>query len=117
MEHIVKEIILTNEHRELLLFLYENLHIEELGQEDQTKFIESFMDGEILSNMAPFKSALVEMIREIEHNIPEIELEEHLPDSKEQKYYAERKLHGGKRNELKKQTIKKGNVIYVPFDK
>lgn len=123
MEHIVEEIIgksaniLTNEQQELLLFLYENLHIEALGKEDQTNFMESFVHGETLSKMAPFKSSLVEMIQEIEQTIPEFELEKHLPDSKERKYCTERKLHGGIRNEQKKQIIIKENIIYIPFDK
>ena len=117
MEHIVKEIILSNEQRELLLFLYENLHIDELSEEDQIDFIESFMNHETLNSMAPFKSSLVEMIRELEHNLPAIEWDECSPDSNGQKYDDPCKLYGGKRNERKKQTVKKGNIIYVPFNK
>ena len=122
MKHIDKEFIgkseslLTNEHRELMLFLYEKLHIEALCEEDQTNFIETFASEETLRNMAPFKSSLQEMIREIEDNIPEIELEEHVRNGKEQKYEDKCKLYGKERDELKKQTIKKGNIIYVPFN-
>ena len=123
MEHIIKEIIgksdqaLTEEHRELLFFLYENLHIEELEEEDRKDFMESFMDIETLSDMTAYKSSFVEMIREIENNIPSIDLADRLSDSMERKYYTARKLRDGKPNELNKQTIKKGNVVFVPFHK
>ena len=122
MEHVSKEFIgksvslLTNEQRELLFFLYEELQIDSLSEEDQADFFESFMDGETLCTMSLCKSTLVEMIREIEDNLPEIESEEHVPYSNGRQYDEMHKLYGLKRNERKKQIIKKDNIIYVPFD-
>ena len=122
MEPIIKDFIgkseslLTNEHRKLLLFLYEELQIEVVCEEDQTNFIECFTNEDTLRNMVPFKSSLQEIIREIEANIPEIELEKHERNRKEQKYDNPCELYGKKQNELKKQAIIKGNIIYIPFN-
>lgn len=108
---------LTDEHRELLLFLYGNLHLEELVEEEQNFFIEYFFNSETLRNVAAYAATLVEIIHEIEGNIPTIEFEERLANSEEQRLYYERKWHDRKLNELKQQTTKKGNVFYVPFAK
>lgn len=117
MEHIVEKSdrTLTDEHRELLLFLYENLHLEELSEEEQLFFMDYFFNSETLRNMAAYAVALVEIIHEIEENIPAIELEECLANSEEQRLYYARKRHDRKLQELKQQTMKKDNVLYVPF--
>ena len=117
MERIVEtlERTLTNEQRELLLFLYENLHIDELNEEEQCFFVEYFFNSEALRNIAAFAIAFVEIIHEIEENMPAIELEESSANSEEQRYYYARKWHDAKQNELKHHTTKEGNVFYVPF--
>lgn len=117
MENIVETLnrTLTEEQRELLLFLYEHLHVNELSEEEQCFFIEYFFNSEALRNMTAFAIALVEIIHEIEGNIPAIEQEESSANSEEQRYYYARKWHDVKQNELKHHTTKKGNVFYVPF--
>lgn len=117
MENIVEILdrTLTEEQRELLLFLYGNLHVDELSEEEQCFFIEYFFNSETLRNMAKFAIAFVEIIREIEENIPAIEREEGLTNSEEQRCYYARKWHEAKQHELKHRIMKKGNVLYVPF--
>lgn len=123
MERIVEKYIenldwtLTDEHRELLLFLYKNLHVDELREEEQYFFIEYFFNSESLRKMAASAITLFEIIHELEENIPAIELEERLATAEEQRYYYERKWHDAKLHELKQQTTKEGNVFYVPFAK
>ena len=123
MEHIVEKYVgdlernLTVEHRELLLFLYENLQVDELSEKEQLSFIDYFFNSESLRNIATFAITLVEIIHEIEENIPAIELDERLANSVQQRLYYERKWHEAKVNELKHQTKKEGNVFYVPFAK
>ncbi|KOS68058.1 hypothetical protein AEA09_05485 [Lysinibacillus contaminans] len=123
MEHNVETFVekldrtLTDEQRELLLFLYKNLHVDELSEEEQSFFVEYFFNSETLRNMAVFAIALVEIIHEIEGNIPAIELEERLANSEEQRLYYERKWNDAKLNDLKHQTTKQGNVFHVPFAK
>lgn len=106
---------LTQEHRELLLFLYEILHVDELSEEEQNSFIEYFFHSDKLQNIAVCALDLVEIIHELQENIPAIEPEEHLVNDEEQRNYYERKRYDAKRNELKHRTMKQGNVFYVPF--
>ncbi|MFJ7735441.1 hypothetical protein ACIQ2D_03765 [Lysinibacillus sp. NPDC097287] len=123
MEHIVEKYVeksdltLTAEHRELLLFLYKNLHVNELSEEEQYFFIDYFFNSESLRNMAASAITLFEIIYELEENIPAIELEERLSNGEEQRHYYERKWHDVKLHEIKHQTKKEGNVFFVPFAK
>lgn len=123
MEHIVEKYVekldwtLTAEHRELLLFLYNNLHVDELSEEEQCLFIDYFFKSESLQNMAISAVTLFEIIHEIKENVPAIELGERLANGEEQRNYYERKWYGAKINDLKHQTQKEGNVFHVPFAK
>lgn len=123
MEHIVEKYLekldwtLTAEHRELLLFLYKHLHVDELSEEEQCFFMDYFLKSESLQNIAAAAITLFEIIHELEENVPAIELEEHLTNGEEQRNFYERKWYDAKINELKHQTKKEGNVFHVPFAK
>lgn len=105
---------LTQEHRDLLLSLYEILHVDDLHEEEQNSFIEYFFSSDKLQNITVLALDLVEIIHELQENIPAIEPEEHLANDEERNYF-ERKRHDAKRNELKHPIMKQGNVFYVPF--
>jgi len=106
----------TPEQRDFLRFLYENLHLEELSDKEQSFFIDYFYKSETLRNMAVFALELADIMREICELIPAIEKAERLNNGKEQRLYNERKWQIARRQKLSRQTIKKGNILYVPFD-
>lgn len=106
----------TSEQRDFLRFLYENLHLEELSDKEQHFFIDYFYKSETLRNMAAFALELADSMREICENIPAIEQAERLANGKEQRLYYESKQQVARRQKLNRQTIKKGNILYIPFD-
>lgn len=106
---------MTEEQRNYLNFLYENLHLEELNDKEQRYFIDYFFKSEPLRNMAAFALELADVMHEIRENIPPIEKAERLADGHEQRLYYERKWSELRRQKLKQQTLKNGNVFYVPF--
>ncbi|MDM5249213.1 hypothetical protein [Lysinibacillus sp. G4S2] len=107
---------ITLEQRDFLRFLYDHLHLEELSDKEQQIFIDYFYKSETLRNMAAFSLELADVIREMCENIPAIEQAERLANGKEQRLYYERKWQVARRQKLKHQTTKKGNILYVPFD-
>ncbi|QPQ30085.1 vWA domain-containing protein [Lysinibacillus sp. JNUCC 51] len=118
VESLIKKFDLefTSEQRDFLRFLYENLHLEELSNKEQHFFIDFFYKSEALRNMAAFALELADIIHEIYENIPAIEQNERLANGKEQRLYYERKRQVARRRKLNRQTIKKGNILYVSFD-
>ncbi|EFI67260.1 hypothetical protein BFZC1_16814 [Lysinibacillus fusiformis ZC1] len=106
---------LTIEQLDYLRFLYENLHIEELSEGEQHYFIDYFFKSEPLRNMAAFALELTDIMHEIQENIPAIEKAERLANGKEQRQHYERKWSELRRQKLKQQTTKSGNIYYVPF--
>ena len=106
---------MTIEQLDYLRFLYENLHIEELSEGEQHYFIDYFFKSEPLRNMAAFALELTDIMHEIRENIPAIEKAERLANGKEQRQYYERKWLELRRQKLKQQTTKSGNIYYVPF--
>ncbi|WP_286927278.1 MULTISPECIES: hypothetical protein [Lysinibacillus] len=107
---------ITSEQRDYLRFLYENLHLEELSDKEQHYFIDYFYKSEALRNMAAFALELADIMQEIQENIPTIEQAERLANGKEQRLYYEQKWEEVRRQKLKRQTRKKGNILYVPFN-
>ncbi|KOS61878.1 hypothetical protein FJQ98_18815 [Lysinibacillus agricola] len=107
---------ITSEQRDFLRFLYENLHLEELSDKEQHFFIDYFYKSETLRNMAAFALELADIMHEIRENIPAIEQAERLANGKEQRLYYEQKSQEARRQKLKHQTTKKGNILYVPFE-
>lgn len=107
---------ITSEQRDYLRFLYENLHLEELSDKEQHYFIDYFYKSEALRNMAAFALELADIMQEIQENIPTIEQAERLANGKEQRLYYEQKWEEVRRQKLKHQTRKKGNILYVPFN-
>lgn len=106
---------MTEEQCNYLHFLYENLHLEELNDREQRYFIDYFFKSEPLRNMAAFALELADIMHEIRENIPPIEKAERLADGREQRLYYEHKWSELRRQKLKQQTLKSGNVFYVPF--
>ncbi len=106
---------LSLEQRNYLRFLYENLHLEELSNREQRYFIDYFFKSEPLRNMAAFALELADILHEIRENIPAIEKAERMANGKEQRLYYERKWSELRRQKLKQQTTKSGNIFYVPF--
>ncbi|KOY80865.1 hypothetical protein I6G82_05035 [Lysinibacillus macroides] len=106
---------MTLEQRHYLRFLYDHLHLEELNNREQQYFINYFFESESLQNMAAFALELAESIQEMQENIPAIEQAERLANSHEQRLYYERKCSEQRRQQLKQQTTKQDNVLYVPF--
>lgn len=106
---------MTLDQRHYLCFLYEYLHLEELSNQEQQNFIDYFFESEPLQNMAAFALELAESIQEMQENIPAIEQAERLANSQEQRLYYERKWSAQRRQQLKQQTTKQDNVLYVPF--
>ncbi|MFB7157922.1 hypothetical protein [Lysinibacillus sp. NPDC056232] len=118
VESLIKkfDLEITPEQRDFLCFLYENLHLEELSDKEQCFFIDYFCKSETLRNMAAFALELADIMHEIYKNIPAIEQTERLTNAKERRYYDGRKWQIARRQKLNRQTIKKGNILYVPFD-
>ncbi len=106
---------MTEEQCNYLHFLYENLHLEELNDREQRYFIDYFFKSEPLRNMAAFALELADIMHEIRENIPPIEKAERLADGHEQRLYYQRKWSELRRQKLKQQTLKNGNIFYVPF--
>ncbi|WP_155591562.1 hypothetical protein [Lysinibacillus cavernae] len=109
------DIQMTLDQLDYLHFLYENLHLEELSDKEQHYFIDYFFKSEPLRNMAAFALELADIIHEIRENIPAIEKAERLANGNEQGLYYERKWAELRRQKLKQQTMKSGNIFYVPF--
>lgn len=107
---------LTSEQHDFLRFFYDNLHLEELSDKEQRIFIDYFYKSETLRNMAAFALELADIMREMCENIPAIEQAERLTNGKEQRLYYERKWQIARRQKLKYQITKKGNILYIPFD-
>lgn len=103
------------EQRNYLRFLYENLHLEELSSREQHYFIDYFFKSEPLRKMAAFALELADILHEVRENIPAIEKAERLANGKEQRLYYERKWSELRRQKLKQQITKNGNVFYIPF--
>ncbi len=106
---------MSNEQLDYLRFLYKNLHLEELSEGEQHYFIDYFFKSEPLRNMAAFALELADIMHEIRENIPAIEKAERLANGHEQYLYYERKWSELRRQKLKQQTTKSGNIFYVPF--
>lgn len=106
---------ITSEQRDYFRFLYGNLHLEELSDKEQHYFIDYFYKSETLRNMAAFALELADIMQEIQENIPAIEQAERLANGKEQRSYYEHKWEEVRRQKLKHQTRKNGNILYVPF--
>lgn len=109
------KLVITTKQYEYLCFLFENLHLDELSEKEQHFFIKYFYKSETLRNMAAFALELADAMHEIRENIPAIEQGERLADGKEQRLYYERKRQDARREKLKNQTTKRGNILYVPF--
>lgn len=107
---------ITSEQRDYFRFLYENLHLEELSDKEQHYFIDYFYKSETLRNMAAFALELADIMLEIQENIPAIEQAERLANGKEQRSYYEHKWEEVRRQKLKHQTRKNGNILYVSFN-
>lgn len=110
------DLAFTSEQCDFFRFLYENLHLEELSNIEQHFFIDFFYKSETLRSMAAFALELADIMHEIYENIPAVEHAERLANGKEQRLYDVRKWHIARRRKLNRQTIKKGNILYVPFD-
>ncbi|MFJ7646452.1 hypothetical protein ACIQ1H_02820 [Lysinibacillus sp. NPDC097279] len=117
VESLIKKfgLEISIEQRKYLSFLYENLHLEELSDKEQHFFIDYFYKSETLRNMAAFALELADVTQEIRENVPTIEQAEQLANGKEQRLYYEQKWQEARRQKLKQQTTKSGNVLYVPF--
>ncbi|MFJ7405351.1 MULTISPECIES: hypothetical protein [unclassified Lysinibacillus] len=117
VESLIKKfgLEISIEQRKYLGFLYENLHLEELSDKEQHFFIDYFYKSETLRNMAAFALELADVMHEIRENVPTIEQAEQLANGKEQRLYYEQKWQEARRQKLKQQTTKNGNILYVPF--
>ncbi len=118
VESLIKKLGLdiSSEQRQYLGFLFENLHLEELSDKEQHFFVEYFYKSEALRKMAAFALELADVMHEIRENVPTIEQAERLANGKEQRLYYEQKRQETRRQKLKQQTAKNGNVLYVPFN-
>lgn len=65
--------------------------------------------------MAAFALELADILHEIRENIPAIEKAERMANGKEQRLYYERKWSELRRQKLKQQTTKNGNIFMYPF--
>lgn len=118
VESLIKKLGLdiSSEQRQYLGFLFENLHLEVLSDKEQHFFVEYFYKSEALRKMAAFALELADVMHEIRENVPTIEQAERLANGKEQRLYYEQKRQETRRQKLKQQTAKNGNVLYVPFN-
>ena len=89
---------------EILHFLYSNAAFQQLSEEEQQTFLQTFEYDELFKEMAEIAISLQETISEIEATMPKMQNKDLLMPQQEH-----RKL-------LKKRMKIEGNVYFVPFN-
>lgn len=102
--HMTKEskTFLTDE---ILHFLYRSASFQALEEQQQQQFLAHFKKKAFFKELVEIAMALEEMIEEVEATMPKIQDKDFVLPLDQQKRL------------LKNQTVARGNVIYVPFNK
>lgn len=101
---------MTNETKsfltdEILHFLYRSASFQVLEEQQQQQFLAHFAQKALFKKIIEISMVLEEVIEEVEATMPKIQDKDFLLPLDQQKQL------------LKSQTVTRGNILYVPFDK